>query len=308
MKMNSKKLKSLLVTLFLLIAALGFAQQDSQYTQYMYNTGIINPAYAGSRGVLSMNGIYRNQWVGIEGAPETMTFSLNSPIGLKGVGLGASFYSDKIGPSIESNIAANFSYTIRVSPSTRLSFGLKAGLNILDIDVNKLNIYDHNDVNLFSTNIKSPVAGVGFYLHSDRWYLGLSSPNILETKHYDEVVVSTATEKAHIYLMGGYVFDLNEDFKFKPALLTKMTNGAPLSVDFSANFMYQEEFTFGVAYRYDVTLSGLVGFQITDGLMLGYAYDYDTTELANYHSGSHEIFLRFELGTRIRSTINPRFF
>ncbi|MGI0108258.1 PorP/SprF family type IX secretion system membrane protein [Salinimicrobium sp. WS361] len=303
-----KKIKFLLVGILLFAASSGFSQQDSQFTQYMYNTGTINPAYAGSRGILSINGIYRSQWVGMEGAPETLTFSLNSPVGLKGVGLGANFYSDKIGPSVESNLTADFSYTIRVSPLTKLSFGLKGGVNILDIDVNKLDIYNPNDVNLLSTNVKSPVVGVGFYLHRDRWYLGLSSPNILETQHYDEIAVSTATEKAHLYIIGGYVFDLNVDIKFKPALLTKMVSGAPLSVDFSANFMYQEKFILGMAYRYDVTLSGLAGFQINDNLMLGYAYDYDTTELGNYHSGSHEIFLRFELGTRARSSMNPRFF
>lgn len=303
-----KKIKFLLVGILLFAASSGFSQQDSQFTQYMYNTGTINPAYAGSRGILSINGIYRSQWVGMEGAPETLTFSLNSPVGLKGVGLGANFYSDKIGPSVESNLTADFSYTIRVSPLTKLSFGLKGGINILDIDVNKLDIYNPNDVNLLSTNVKSPVVGVGLYLHRDRWYLGLSSPNILETEHYDEIAVSTATEKAHLYIIGGYVFDLHEDIKFKPALLTKMVSGAPLSVDFSANFMYQEKFILGMAYRYDVTLSGLAGFQINDNLMLGYAYDYDTTELGNYHSGSHEIFLRFELGTRARSSMNPRFF
>ena len=303
-----KKIKFLLVGILLFAASSGFSQQDSQFTQYMYNTGTINPAYAGSRGILSINGIYRSQWVGMEGAPETLTFSLNSPVGLKGVGLGANFYSDKIGPSVESNLTADFSYTIRVSPLTKLSFGLKGGINILDIDVNKLDIYNPNDVNLLSTNVKSPVVGVGLYLHRDRWYLGLSSPNILETEHYDEIAVSTATEKAHLYIIGGYVFDLHEDIKFKPALLTKMVSGAPLSVDFSANFKYQEKFILGMAYRYDVTLSGLAGFQINDNLMLGYAYDYDTTELGNYHSGSHEIFLRFELGTRARSSMNPRFF
>ena len=303
-----KNIKYLLVGLLLCAANSGFSQQDSQFTQYMYNTAILNPAYAGSRGVLSINGSYRNQWVGMEGAPETMTFSLNSPIGLKGVGLGANFYSDKIGPSIESTITADFSYTIPVSHFAKLSFGLKGGLNMLDVDISKLNIYDPNDVNLVSTNVTSPVVGVGLYLHSDRWYLGLSSPNILETEHYNDIAVSTATEKAHFYFMGGYVFDLSEEFKFKPAVLTKMVSGAPLSVDVSANFMYQEKFTLGVAYRYDATFSTLAGFQISDGLMLGYSYDYDTTELGNYHSGSHEIFLRFELGTRIRSTINPRFF
>lgn len=303
-----KNIKYLLVGLLLFTASSGFSQQDSQFTQYMYNMGSVNPAYAGSRGVLSMNGIYRNQWVGIEGAPETMAFSLNSPIGLKGVGLGVNFYSDKIGPSVESNVSADFSYTLPVSASAKLSFGLKAGLNILDVDINKLNIYNPNDINLVSTNVKSPVIGVGFYLHSDRWYLGLSSPNFLETEHYDDIAVSTATEKTHIYFIGGYVFHLNDDFQFKPTLLTKMVSGAPLAFDLSANVMYQEKITLGLAYRYNVTLSGLAAFQVTDNIMLGYAYDYDTTQLGNYHSGSHEIFLRFELGTRTRSTINPRFF
>ncbi|WP_339700776.1 type IX secretion system membrane protein PorP/SprF [uncultured Marixanthomonas sp.] len=303
-----KYIKVILFGLLLFTANTGLAQQDSQFTQYMYNTVIINPAYAGSRGVLSINGIYRNQWVGMEGAPETMTFSVNSPVGVKGVGLGVNFYSDKIGPSIENIFTADFSYTIPVSQSTKLSLGLKGGLNILDIDINKLEIHDPTDVNLTSTNVKSPVVGTGLYLHSDRWYFGLSSPNILETEHYDEIAVSTASEKIHIYLIGGYVFQLDEDFKFKPAVLTKMVSGAPVSVDISANFMYQEKFTLGMAYRYDVTFSTLAGFQVSDGLMLGYSYDYNTTELGNYNSGSHEIFLRFELGTRTQRTISPRFF
>lgn len=294
--------------IFLLMVSNSFSQQDSQFTQYMYSTGAINPAYAGSRGVLNLTGIYRNQWVGMAGAPETMAFSMNSPIGTKGVGLGLSFMSDKIGPSIESNITADFSYTIAVSSNSMLSFGLKGGFNILELDMNKLDIYDPNDENLFSKNIKSPVAGVGVYLHSNHWYLGLSSPNILETEHYDEVAVSTATEKAHFYLLGGYVFQLAEDWKFKPALLGKMVSGAPLSVDISANFQYQETFTLGAAYRFDATFSALAGFQLSDQIMLGYAYDFDTGELVRYHSGTHEIFLRFELPTRTGIYKSPRFF
>ena len=283
-----------------------FSQQDSQYTQYMYNTITINPAYAGSRGVLSLNGIYRSQWVGLDGAPETINFSANSPVGLGGVGVGLSFVSDKIGPSTESLIAGDFSYTIRTSQKTKLSFGLKAGVNLLDVDMDKLN--SEYDPSLLDVSQVSPLIGAGVYLHSDKWYVGLSTPNFLKTDHYDDVSVSAATERAHVYLIGGYIFELSPSLKFKPAVLAKAVQGAPVALDLSANFLIRDRFTLGGAYRFDAGVSFLAGFQISNQLMLGYAYDYDTTELGNYNSGSHEIFLRFELGTSINNRVNPRFF
>lgn len=284
------------------------AQQDSQYTQYMYNTVSVNPAYAGTRGSLSMLGIYRNQWVGLDGAPETLNFSANSPIGVQGVGVGLGFTSDKIGPSSESIITADFSYTIPVSESTNLSFGVKGGVSLLDLDPNKLLIYNPNDYDLSQKSYSSPIVGAGLYLHSDKWYMGLSSPNLLETEHYDDVQVSTATEKTHVYLIGGYVFTLNPNLKLKPAVLAKGVMGSPLAVDLSANALLYDRVSFGLAYRLDAAVSGMAGFQVNDNIMVGYAYDYDTTELGNYNSGSHEIFLRFELGTKLRAKVNPRFF
>jgi type IX secretion system PorP/SprF family membrane protein len=284
------------------------AQQDSQYTQYMYNTVSVNPAYAGTRGSLSMLGLYRNQWVGIDGAPETLNFSANSPIGIQGVGVGLGFTSDKIGPTTESIITADFSYTIDFSENTKLSFGIKGGLSLLDLDPNKLLIYNPNDYDLSQKSYSSPIVGAGLYLHSDNWYVGLSSPNLLETEHYDDVQVSTATEKTHMYLIGGYVFTLNPNLKLKPAVLVKGVVGAPLAVDISANALLYNRVSFGLAYRLDAAFSGMAGFQINDHIMVGYAYDYDTTELINYNSGSHEIFLRFELGTKLRAKVNPRFF
>lgn len=306
-----KKIRTGMVSL--LFANAVFSQQDSQYTQYMYNTVSINPAYAGNRGMLSFNGIYRNQWVGLEGAPESLAFSGNTPIGRisgNGVGLGLSFFSDKIGPSTESNIAADFSYTIPLDEHIDLSFGIKGGLNLLDVDFSKLNPHNPTDSDLKSIdNRVSPIVGAGFYLHSrDRWYLGLSSPNLLVTEHYDDYTASTASEKTHIYLIGGYVFDLNRNLKFKPAFLTKAVVGAPIAWDVSANFLFHEKFTLGAAYRLDAAVSALAAFQVSDRIMIGYAYDYDTTDLGNYNSGSHEIFLRFELTTNTGRTVNPRFF
>lgn len=284
------------------------AQQDSQYTQYMYNTHAVNPAYAGSRGSLSIMGLYRNQWVGLDGAPKTLNFSMHSPIGVKGVGLGLGFVSDQIGPTAESMVTADFSYTITLENELKLAFGMKGGLAIWDMDPTKLNIYNPNDYNLRQENTSSPVIGSGIYLYTPKWYVGLSTPNILETKYYDDVKVSVASEKTHFYLIGGYVFTLNPNLKLKPAILAKAVVGAPLALDFSANALINENLTLGLAYRLDAAVSALAGFQITDQMMIGYAYDYDTTSLGNYNSGSHEVFLRFELGTRLKAKVNPRFF
>lgn len=299
------------------IVALGFlvlpdqsahAQQESQYTQYMYNTMAFNPAYTGSRGSLNLTGIYRDQWVGLDGSPKTLNFGIHSPVGVQGVGLGFNFTSDKIGPSSQSFIEGDFSYTINVGEETKLAFGIRGGISLLDVDPNKLLIFDPNDYNLQRENYLSPRVGAGLFLYTDHWYAGISSSNFLETEHYDDIQVSTATEKAHFYLMGGYVFTINSDLKLKPAVLAKAVMGAPLSVDVSANALLYERVTFGLAYRWDAAVSALAGFQITDNIMVGYAYDYETTALSRYNSGSHEIFLRFELGTQYSGKVNPRFF
>lgn len=301
--------------LVLLVALLwsisGSAQQDSQYTQYMYNTANMNPAYAGSRGVLSIFGLHRTQWVGLDGAPTTNSFALHSPIGISKVGLGLSFINERIGPSDENSISADFSYTIRVSETFKLAFGLKATANLLNIDYTKLDIYDPNDPR-FQRNIEdsfTPNIGAGAYLYSENTYVGLSIPNFLETKHYqDDGNYSVAKERMHFYLMGGHVFELSSTLKFKPSVLAKIVEGAPLQADISANFLFSEKLTLGAAYRWDAAVSVMAGFQISEGLFVGYAYDAETTKLATYNSGSHEIFLRFELFKSYDGTASPRFF
>ncbi|RKS26064.1 type IX secretion system PorP/SprF family membrane protein [Flavobacterium endophyticum] len=301
--------------LVLLVALLwsisGSAQQDSQYTQYMYNTANMNPAYAGSRGVLSIFGLHRTQWVGLDGAPTTNSFALHSPIGISKVGLGLSFINERIGPSDENSISADFSYTIRASETFKLAFGLKATANLLNIDYTKLDIYDPNDPR-FQRNIEdsfTPNIGAGAYLYSENTYVGLSIPNFLETKHYqDDGNYSVAKERMHFYLMGGHVFELSSTLKFKPSVLAKIVEGAPLQADISANFLFSEKLTLGSAYRWDAAVSVMAGFQISEGLFVGYAYDTETTKLATYNSGSHEIFLRFELFKSYDGTASPRFF
>lgn len=309
------KFKIILVLILLFVSATftsSFAQQDSQFTQYMYNTSTINPAYAGSRGVLSINSLYRTQWVGLEGAPKTLTASIHSPVkDGSPIGLGLNFISDEIGPTKESNLTADFSYTIPVSDKAKLAFGLKAGVNLLDVDFSNLT-FNPSDPNAVSIrNQFSPSIGLGLMLHdNESWYVGLAVPNFIETDHYRDngIVSSTASEKATYYLMGGYVIDLNPSIKFKPAFMAKGGAGTPTAIDLSGNVLFNEVFTLGVSYRLDAAISALAGFQVNKNIMIGYAYDHDTTELSSYNSGSHELFLRFELSKEVVKLLTPRFF
>ncbi|MFT5254142.1 MAG: type IX secretion system PorP/SprF family membrane protein [Flavobacteriales bacterium] len=300
--------KRLILLTLLLSGFLSFAQQDAQFTQYMYNTININPAYAGSRGVMSVFALHRTQWVGLDGAPVTNTASINTPLNNSNLGLGISIINDKIGPTDENTISADLSYTIPTSETFKLSFGIKATGNLFSLDASKLNpvvsdptIRDYN--NKFTPNI-----GAGVYLHSDKAYIGLSVPNFIESNRYDDNEVAIFKEKINFYLITGYVFDLNYNVKFKPALLTKIVTGAPAQVDISGNFLFSDKFTVGVAYRWSAAVSAMVGFQVTDGLYIGYGYDLETTKLANYNAGSHEVFLRYEIFKKNNKITTPRFF
>lgn len=287
------------------------AQQDSQYTQYMYNTIAINPAYAGSRGALSVFGLYRTQWVGLDGAPETSTFSINTPLSNSNLGLGVSLVNDKIGPTNENTLSADLSYTVPTSETYKLSFGIKATANLFNLDMNKLDPETKGDLQFQNLDNKiTPNIGAGIYWHSDKAYVGLSVPNFIETKRYDDDDTAIFKDKINYYFMAGYVFNLDhlEYIKFKPALLTKMVQGAPLQVDVSGNFMFNDKFVIGLAYRWSASLSAMAGFQVTDGLYIGYGYDHETTNLRRYNSGSHEIFLRFEFFNNYNKMISPRFF
>jgi type IX secretion system PorP/SprF family membrane protein len=293
----------------MLTSFVGFAQQDAQYTQYMYNTINVNPAYAGSRGVMSIFGLHRTQWVGLDGAPVTNAFSINSPIENSNIGVGLSFVNDRIGPTEENTISADMSYTIQTSETYKLSFGIKGTANLFSLDRSKLNPVNQSDPSLQNlNNYFSPNVGAGVYFHSDKSYLGLSVPNFLETKRYDDNSTSVYKERLNLYFIGGYVFDLTPSLKFKPAFLTKVVEGAPLQLDVSGNFLINEKLTLGLAWRWSAAVSAMAGFQVSDGLFIGYGYDLETTKLANYNSGSHEVFLRFELFKRAERIVSPRFF
>jgi type IX secretion system PorP/SprF family membrane protein len=285
-----------------------YAQQDAQYTQYMYNTINVNPAYAGSRGVTSIFGLHRTQWVGLDGAPTTNAFSINAPLG-SNLGGGLSFVNDKIGPTNENTISADISYTIQTSETYKLSFGVKGTANLFNLDITKLNPQDAGDESLQNLdNNFSPNVGAGVYFHSDKLYLGASVPNFFETKRYSDNDFVVNKERMNFYFIGGYVFDVTQSLKFKPAFLTKVVEGAPLQVDVSGNFLINEKFVLGAAWRWSAAVSLMAGFQVSDGIYIGYGYDLETTRLRRFNSGSHEVFLRFELFKRENKIVSPRFF
>ncbi len=315
--------KSLLASLFLLVVfwETANAQQDAQYTQYMFNTMSVNPAYAGSRGQLSIAGLYRSQWVGLDGAPQTFTFNLHSPIRNSNIGYGLSVVNDKIGEGTvqETYIDGLISYTVDVSLQGKLSFGLKLGGNLLNLDFEQLRQREGFEEAVVTDNIEnrfSPNVGLGVYYHTNKFYVGLSAPNLLETEHFDNSnsdannIDFLAKDRINFYMITGYVFDVSDNLKFKPALLTKVVGGAPLQVDVSANFLLAEKFSFGAAYRWDAAVSALAGFQINDQIMLGLAYDKETTAFGatQFSGGSFEIYLRWELLRSIEKLVSPRFF
>lgn len=293
-----------------------FAQQDAQYTQYMYNTLSVNPAYAGSRDVFSFVGLYRSQWIGLDGAPKTFTASMHTPVG-KHVGLGLNVTNDDIFITSETYIDIDFSYTIHLAEKGKLALGVKGGGHLLDVNFSETTPFNPGDTEADQQpnidNKFSPQFGLGAFYYTDRLYLGLSAPNVLETEHFDESSndnnsSATAKERVNYYAMAGYTFDLNSNVKFKPAVLSKIVDGSPLQVDLSANFLIYEKLTLGAAYRWSAAVSGMIGFQLSDQIMLGFAYDGDTTELKQYDDGSYEFFLRFELFNNHDKLVNPRFF
>lgn len=317
-----KKVYVLFLTLGIALGGLTtpevMAQQDPQFTQYMYNPLTINPAYAGTRGTLSLVGLHRTQWAGLDGAPTTFSLSGHSPIGeSERVGLGVNLLRDEIFITEETYIDIDFSYTIQTSDRGKLSFGLKGGAHLLNVDYNKASPFQNGDP-LNQANIDnqfSPQIGLGLFYYRDDFYAGLSVPNLLRTEHFDEGDNNNpgnqtflAQERQHYYLTMGKVFDLGSDLKFKPASIVKVVQGAPVQVDLTANFLLYDKLTLGGAYRWSAALSGLVGFQVSDNIMLGFAYDAETTEIRRYNNGSYEFFIRFEVFKDTKRVVSPRFF
>lgn len=288
------------------------AQQLPQFTQYMYNTISVNPAYAGSRDALSIVALNRNQWAGFDGGPQTQTLSIHSPLRNEKVGLGLSLINDKSGFENFTYVYADFSYTLQASDEVDVSFGLKGGLTYYklaeelynDTEVNQDPYFDER-LNRWNSNF-----GVGILFHSDKWYAGLSIPKLVNHDLHNDTEYA-ALETVHYYAIGGYVFDLNENLKLKPSFMTKYTKGAPLSLDLTANFLFNETFWLGGSYRFNGeqrAFGALVDFQVSDQFRVGYTYEIPTGEIRPYTSGSHEILLMYEFKFLKNKQKSPRYF
>jgi type IX secretion system PorP/SprF family membrane protein len=286
------------------------AQQDPHYTQYMYNMNVINPAYAGSKENLSFGLLYRQQWVDLEGAPSTFTFSGHSPAG-KNVGIGLSVISDQIGPVREQNVYGDFSYTLNLGGEHKLALGLKAGATFQRIGLFDLasSLPQPTDP-AFSNNTSNTFfnLGTGIFYYTDKYYVSFSVPNMIRATYLDFNGVQYGTETQHYFLTGGYVFDLTENIKFKPFAMLKSAFNAPSSVDVSTNFLFNERFEIGASYRLDDSFGAMVNFAITPGLRIGYAYDNVISDLRTVAPTSHEIILLFDLNFPKKVSRSPRFF
>ncbi|MCC1482997.1 PorP/SprF family type IX secretion system membrane protein [Winogradskyella immobilis] len=310
--------KAVIVALMTFFSLQSYAQQDPLFTQYMYNMSIINPAYAtADQGILNLGGLYRSQWVGVEGAPKTATFFAHTPINEK-IEIGISFTNDNIGDVVdENNVFADFAYVLPVGEQSKLSLGLKAGVTFFNTDFNGFVLQSGGPSTdfAFNENINEtfPNLGIGAYYFSDNYYVGLSAPNLLTTRHLESEngVRAIGQENVHYFLTGGYVFDINENLKLKPAFMARGVAGAPISLDLTANVLINEKLEVGASYRLEDAVSAIVNFRIAPDLRIGYSYDYTRSNLSSFSSGSHEIIILFDIdlfGLKSGYDRSPRFF
>lgn len=300
--MKHRKIKFLIILMVVLFSIIVRGQQDPQFTHYMYNMSVINPAYATDNpDVMNIGGLYRSQWVGAVGGPVTGTFFAHKPLS-KRVEMGVSFVHDEIGDVVnENNVYVDFAYVLPLSEKTKLSFGAKGGATFFDTNFNGFVYTDPLPDPAFQNNISKvfPNIGAGMYLFGDNYYAGISVPNLLMTKHLErqDGIIENGVEAMHFFITGGYVFTFNgnENFKLKPAFMAKAVSGAPVSIDFTTNMLFNNKFEFGLGYRHGDSVSGLTSFYVTPTLRIGYSYDYTLTNLRNFNSGSHEVFLLFDI-------------
>ncbi|MBZ4034460.1 type IX secretion system membrane protein PorP/SprF [Flavobacterium sp. 17A] len=308
-------MKKILLFINFLFYLSAFAQQDPEYTHYMYNMSVVNPAYAtGVPAMMNFGGLYRTQWVGAYGAPKTFTFFGHSAISEK-IEAGISFISDDIGDGAkkENNVYADFAYVLKLGGKNKLSLGLKAGFSSMQTNFNGFRFTDPQTDIAFSENINAtkPNIGVGAYYFRDNLYVGLSAPNLLKSKYIEEKsgVNAFGSEEIHTFLTAGYVFQVNDRLKLKPAFMSKFVKGAPITLDVTANVLYNEKFELGAAYRIDDSVSAMFNINVTPTLRVGYAYDYTLTNFGQFNSGTHEIMLLFDLDLLGKGfDKSPRFF
>jgi type IX secretion system PorP/SprF family membrane protein len=311
MKGIKKYIKISLITMFvLMLSYTSMAQTEPMYSQYMYNMLGVNPAYAGNREAVSFNFFQRKQWVGLEGAPQTTSLSFDQALFDKKAGWGIQLYDDKLGVEKADGINLIAATRIRVSENGILSGGLSFGLMNYRIDLmNVTNRYTSTDPAFYSNfNKWTPSVGLGIYYNTDKFYAGISIPNILKSRLSAFDVIKSGLQKInskHIFLTSGIVIPLNEDIKIKPSTMIKMVEGAPIEADLNTNIWFHDLISVGVSYRTGDAVIGMAEIQASENLRFGYAYDVTLSPLKYYNNGSHEFMIRYEFGntkTKVKST------
>lgn len=303
-----KKLLSTLI--FSVICCALWAQQDPLFTQYRSNMLTVNPAYAGSREALTFNMLYRNQWVGIEGAPTTQSISVHGPLASNKIGFGLSLVHDKVGPTKQTGIYGDISGRVKVSEKGYLAGGVKFGANFFNSNLTELVLANANDGN-FAENVSKtmPNIGVGVYYYTDKFYLGLAMPKIIKNELYDNGSLDGAvSEKRHLFINSGLVMEMSPLVKFRPTVMARVVGGSPLSFDATATFIFDDRFWVGGYYRLSESVGLLLDYNFTSQLRVGYSYDYTLTELQNYNTGSHEIGITYDFIFKEKRIQSPRYF
>ncbi|WP_298346064.1 type IX secretion system membrane protein PorP/SprF [uncultured Algibacter sp.] len=307
-----KLLKHNIIAIALLSCTVGVAQQLPQFTQYMYNTISINPAYAGSREALSVVALHRSQWVGFKGGPITQTLSIHTPLRNDRIGVGLSFIEDDLGPQNFTYLYGDFSYSIPTGTDGKLAFGLKAGFTQFSFDADfRLDIDNQNDALIFGTEDRwAPNIGAGLYWSTNKVYASISAPRILNNDA-NNANDFEALDRISYYFTAGGIIDINKNFKYKPSVLIKATNGAPVSYDLTSSVLFREKVWLGGTYRINEQTAAYGfygGFQISRQLLAGYAYEKPTSELRRFTTGTHEIILRYEFKFLSSKLKSPRYF
>ncbi len=308
-------IKRILLTAGLILSTCSIltAQQEAQYTHYMYNTLAINPGYAGSRGALTMGLLHRSQWIGFKGSPQTQTFYAHSPLPNLNMGLGLSIVNDKLGPQQNTSIYGDYAYSLKLNANTRLGLGLKAGINLYGANAGKLNAVDGNDAFNTNTPLKlAPNIGAGLYLNSDKYYVGLSSPRLLgsktKLKSANDSIANTLKEQQHIYLIGGLILPVSSDVKLKPSVLVKMVKNSPLSIDGTLEALIQDKISIGLGGRLYDAVYLMAGYNFTEQLKAGISYDFTTSRIRKANSGSIEAMLQYDFLFKKSKIKSPRYF
>lgn len=289
------------------------SQQDPMYTQYMFNQVTVNPGYAGSAEVANFTVLNRQQWAGLEGAPKTTNITANAPLPKIDCGIGLSLVTDKIGPTKQTGFFVDYAYQLKVSEKGKLGMGIKAGFTYYKANLLEIETIDENDV-AFARDIDGDVKanfGIGFFYYTNKFYAGFSVPRLMNNDLTTGQSVNNeklSLSERHFYFIAGQVFDLSEKLKFRPSILTKITKGAPMQVDLTANFILNDKIWLGAMYRIGNAFGAMIQIQLIKTIRVGYAYDYTTTYLKRYNSGTHEIMVSFDFFTGKNKIRSPRYF